>query len=105
MLVKCSVFPTGLTSVRPPTRLLRLAVVAALSSAAATAVYAQNTPAAAPAAAPAVEEVQEVTVTGSRIVRRDFNSDSPVGTVSSDILKSTAEVGIAQQLKKPPHFR
>ena len=76
---------------------LSVAIAVALSSVAATAAYGQD-------AAAAGAGLEEVTVTGSRIVRRDFNSDSPVVTVSSDILKSTAEVGIDQQLNKLPQF-
>lgn len=82
---------------------VKAAVAFVLASAAATAAFAQETPA--PANAPAAtQELQEITVTGSRIVRRDFNSDSPTVTVSSDVLKNTAEVSIDQQLAKLPQF-
>ena len=44
------------------------------------------------------EALSEVVVTGSRIVRRDYNSDSPVVTVSSDALTNTSEIGVEQSL-------
>ncbi|MEJ0038033.1 MAG: TonB-dependent receptor plug domain-containing protein [Gammaproteobacteria bacterium] len=54
--------------------------------------------------ASADEGLSEVVVTGSRIVRRDYNSDSPVVTVSSDALTNTSEVGVEQALNKMPQF-
>lgn len=50
------------------------------------------------------QEVEQVTVTGSRIVRKDFSSDSPTVTVSTEALQNTSEVGIDQQLNKLPQF-
>jgi len=54
--------------------------------------------------AAATDALTEVVVTGSRIVRRDYNSDSPVVTVSSDALTNTSEVGVEQSLNKMPQF-
>ena len=54
--------------------------------------------------AAATDALTEVVVTGSRIVRRDYNSDSPVVTVSSDALTNTSEVGVEQSLNKLPQF-
>jgi outer membrane receptor protein involved in Fe transport len=48
--------------------------------------------------------LQEVVVTGSRIVRRDLTSASPIMTVSSDSLTSTAQIGAEAQLNKLPQF-
>lgn len=50
------------------------------------------------------EALSEVVVTGSRIVRRDYNSDSPIVTLSSDALSNTAEIGVEQSLNKLPQF-
>ncbi len=50
------------------------------------------------------EGLSEVVVTGSRIVRRDYNSDSPIVTVSSDALTNTSEIGVEQSLNKMPQF-
>ena len=52
----------------------------------------------------ATDGLTEVVVTGSRIVRRDYNSDSPVVTLSSDALANTSEVGVEQSLNKMPQF-
>lgn len=48
--------------------------------------------------------LSEVVVTGSRIVRRDYNSDSPIVTMSSEQLTSTSEIGVEQSLNKMPQF-
>ena len=48
--------------------------------------------------------VQEVVVTGSRIVRRDYTSESPIVTVTGQNLQNTAEVSVDQQLNKLPQF-
>ncbi|HEV2703441.1 MAG TPA: TonB-dependent receptor plug domain-containing protein, partial [Steroidobacteraceae bacterium] len=62
----------------------------------------------APAAAPASDEanapIAEVVVTGSRIVRRDYSSASPLVTVGADTLQSTAEVSVDQALAEQPQF-
>lgn len=81
--------------------LARVALAGVLG-AAGTAALAQEASEAKEAGAP--QELQEVTVTGSRIVRNDFKTDSPMVTVSSELLKNTAEVGIDQQLNKLPQF-
>ena len=46
----------------------------------------------------------EVVVTGSRIVRRDLSSPSPLVTVSAETLQTTAEVSIDQALAEQPQF-
>jgi iron complex outermembrane recepter protein len=81
--------------------LVRFAVAGALS-AVASAALAQEASATKEAAEP--QELQEITVTGSRIVRSDFKSDSPMVSLSADVLKNTGEVGIDQQLNKLPQF-
>ena len=60
--------------------------------------HAQN---AAPAA-PAATAVQEVVITGSRIARRDYTSESPIVTVTGQSLQNTSQVSIDQQLSKLP---
>ncbi len=57
--------------------------------------HAQTT--SAPSAAP-----QEVVVTGSRLVRKDFTSISPVSTVSGEVLSLTATTGTEQLLNELP---
>ena len=66
-------------------------------------------PAAAQDAAPETqldeaESGTPIVVTGSRIVRRDYNSDSPIITVGEDFLNSSAAVSLDQNLAKLPQF-
>lgn len=59
------------------------------------------------AAKPPAEEsssLQEVLVTGSRIQRRDFNSESPIVTVTEAALENTGDVGLDQSLNDLPQF-
>lgn len=63
--------------------------------------------ASAPAAAQSDVEtgpLEEVVVTGSRIQRRDYNSQSPLVTISSDNFETTSEISIDQYLAKLPQF-
>ncbi|MEJ0038913.1 MAG: TonB-dependent receptor [Gammaproteobacteria bacterium] len=83
-------------SISEPSHLVRLAVALAIASAAAAPVLAQE--------AGAEDEVKEVVVTGSRIVRPDFSSDSPTVSVSSQAFENTSQVSIDQQLNKMPQF-
>ena len=46
----------------------------------------------------------EIIVTGSRIARRDYNSPSPIATVSSDMLAATGEVALEKALTSMPQF-
>ncbi|MEJ1965004.1 MAG: TonB-dependent receptor [Gammaproteobacteria bacterium] len=50
------------------------------------------------------DALSEVVVTGSRIVRRDYNSDSPIVTLTSDALTNTSEIGVEASLNKMPQF-
>lgn len=89
--------------------LVSMAVAAALGGAALPqqavaddAVAAADGPAA-PVAAP--EPLEEVTVTGSRIVRsRDLDAPSPISTISNDVLENTASTGIESVLNQQPQF-
>ncbi|HEX4095101.1 MAG TPA: hypothetical protein VHX64_00160, partial [Caulobacteraceae bacterium] len=64
--------------------ILSAASAAALTALASTAALAQQAPASGPTPAPAAgsNQVGEVVITGSRIVRRDFTSESPIVTAS-----------------------
>src|SRR5262245_40314203 len=57
-------------------------------------------------AAPATEEVEleAVTVTGSRIARRDYEANSPILTVDESLLKSSSTAAIETDLVKLPQF-
>lgn len=49
-------------------------------------------------------EEQAIIVTGSRIARRDYSSDTPIVTLSSEALSKTSDVGFDQALNKLPQF-
>lgn len=54
--------------------------------------------------ATATEELAEVTVTGSRILRRDYESQSPIVTVGEAAFEERAAVGIESALQQLPQF-
>jgi iron complex outermembrane recepter protein len=76
--------------------LVRAAVAAALAGFATTPLFAQD------ANGGGEDQLSEVTVTGSRILRRDFDSDSPITTVSTEALQNTSDIGIDRTLAKLP---
>ncbi len=76
--------------------LIQAAVAAAIASS-----FAVTANAADPAAG---SELQEVTVTGSRIVRRDTESTSPLMTVDKEVLEKSAFISIEQSLNELPQF-
>jgi iron complex outermembrane recepter protein len=79
-------------SLRNKRLLLKTAVALAIYGTSANYVLAQTT----------VEEVEEVVVTGSRILRKDFASDSPIVTMSTESLENTADVSLDRALAKLP---
>jgi iron complex outermembrane recepter protein len=58
----------------------------------------------APADQAKAQSTQEVVVTGSRIARRDFTSNSPIVTVNSAAFQNTANVAVEATLNKLPQF-
>ena len=56
------------------------------------------------AEAPAAEELQEITVTGSRITRRDTETTSPLITVEKETLEKSSYISIEQALNELPEF-
>jgi len=54
--------------------------------------------------APPATTQQEIVVTGSRIARRDYQSNSPIVTVSKDLFQQSSSVAIEQNLNKLPQF-
>ncbi len=52
----------------------------------------------------AQEKLEEITVTGSRIVRRDNEASSPIVTVSSESLNQVSNLGIESALNQLPQF-
>ncbi|MEO1203248.1 MAG: TonB-dependent receptor [Pseudomonadota bacterium] len=55
-----------------------------------------------PAGGPAQEPVEEIVVTGSRIVRRDFSSPSPISTIDRAVLDSAAQPTLEEILNQMP---
>ncbi|MET0291316.1 MAG: TonB-dependent receptor [Steroidobacteraceae bacterium] len=53
----------------------------------------------------AAEDLQEVTVTGSRIVRRDLTASSPIVTVAEDTFENTSAVSVEAALNELPQFK
>src|SRR5690349_16067776 len=81
-------------------RLVRAAVAAAISGS--LAVSAIGAEAASTDAQ--VTELEEVQVTGSRIVRRDTQSNSPLVTIERERLDDNAYISIEQALNELPEF-
>ena len=75
--------------------LVSAAVALALASSATGVTYAQERTG---------SELQEIVVTGSRIIRRDYVSQSPIVTVGSDALETHSSVGIETALNQLPQF-
>ncbi len=67
------------------------AITAMLASAADTA-FAQD------------DELEEITVTGSRIVRRDLSSPSPILTVGVENFENSSTTGVESVLNQLPQF-
>ena len=55
-------------------------------------------------ATPQADSLAEVTVTGSRIVRRDTTSSSPIVTVGSELFEQTSTQAVEAALNKLPQF-
>jgi outer membrane receptor protein involved in Fe transport len=57
-----------------------------------------------PGVASAQEALEEITVTGSRIVRRDFEANSPILTVEEEVFDNTMSIGIETVMNQLPQF-
>ncbi|HZF28283.1 MAG TPA: TonB-dependent receptor, partial [Gammaproteobacteria bacterium] len=79
---------------------LFLSGVCALGITAETAVFAQGGP---PAPAPQ-QTLEEITVTGSRIVRRDYSAQTPIVTVEKEAFENRMNVGLEATLNQLPQF-
>jgi iron complex outermembrane recepter protein len=49
-------------------------------------------------------QLEEITVTGSRIARPDYSANSPIVTVSEELFESTATIGVETVLNQLPMF-
>jgi outer membrane receptor protein involved in Fe transport len=50
------------------------------------------------------DEIEEIVVTGSRIVRRDFQSASPIATVDAELFEQNAAITVESVLNTLPQF-
>src|SRR5690606_17668359 len=48
--------------------------------------------------------VEEVTVTGSRIPRRDYTANAPITTIDQSLFEETTAVGVETVLNRLPQF-
>ncbi len=79
-------------------RALFLSAVIMLGTAAEVRVLAQNP------AQPETKNLEEIVVTGSRIARRDFSSQTPIVTVDKEAFTSRTAVGLEATLDQLPQF-
>lgn len=79
--------------------ILLLSGAFALGITAETAVFAQGGP-----PAPAPQTLEEITVTGSRIVRRDYSAQTPIVTVEKEAFENRMNVGLEATLNQLPQF-
>ena len=49
-------------------------------------------------------DLQEITITGSRIVRKDFEATSPIVTVGSEVFEQSSTTALEANLNKLPQF-
>ncbi|MBN1238259.1 MAG: TonB-dependent receptor plug domain-containing protein, partial [Gammaproteobacteria bacterium] len=52
----------------------------------------------------ASQQVEEITVTGSRIMRQDFTANAPITTIDQSTFQNTATVGVETVLNQMPQF-
>lgn len=50
------------------------------------------------------ESAEEIVVTGSRIVRRDFEANSPIMTVDEELFENTSTIGVETVMNQLPQF-
>jgi outer membrane receptor protein involved in Fe transport len=50
------------------------------------------------------DQGQAIVITGSRIVRRDYQANSPIVTVDDSLLRDTSNTGLEESLNKLPQF-
>lgn len=49
-------------------------------------------------------KVQEVVITGSRIIRQDFKAESPISTIGADVIQSVASPSLDRVVGQMPQF-
>jgi outer membrane receptor protein involved in Fe transport len=82
-------------------RAVSLAVALAIQAGGAPLVLAADAP---PGDAGEGDSVEQIVITGSRIVRRDFEANSPIQTVDADALEQQSAIAIEDALNDLPQF-
>jgi outer membrane receptor protein involved in Fe transport len=85
----------------PQPRAIPAAIAAALGLSVSSALFVQSAQA---QEAPGGDEMAEVVVTGSHILRRDFDASSPIMTVDSHAIDNISTVGAETVLNRLPQF-
>ncbi len=57
-----------------------------------------------PAAAAQAQALEEITVTGSRIQRRDYSANAPITTIDQGAFQATSTIGVETVLNQLPQF-
>ena len=83
-------------------RLYKSAIAIAVAAACGSAARAADAPS--PPDQQSTDALAEVVVTGTRILRRDYSSPSPIVTVSAEELQNSSEISLDQALEKLPQF-
>ena len=76
----------------------------ALLVAAIAVVPAQRAEAQQQAAAAGQQALEEITVTGSRILRRDYSANAPITTIDQQAFQATSTIGVETVLNQLPQF-
>ena len=100
--MKESVFQQPVAGLSPRNRAVALAVALAIQAGVVPMAYSQQ--AAASRDKPAEDALEQIVVTGSRIVRRDYQANSPIQTIDATSLEDKAGVAIENSLNKLPQF-
>jgi iron complex outermembrane recepter protein len=82
-------------ALKPSLLSISVAVSAAIAAGGVTSAYSQQAP---------EEELQEITVTGSRIVRRDLEANSPIITVDSAVFEARTGQNVESYLNDLPNY-
>jgi outer membrane receptor protein involved in Fe transport len=88
----------------PPAARLRVLLLAALPGLAFTTANAQQRGAPVPVEEQSAESVQEIVVTGSRIVRAELTAASPIAVVNEDTIRLNNPINIEDLLRRSPQF-
>jgi len=94
-----------MTSTMPRRHALAMAVTVMMGVASAPVLHAQQTPSSgSDPESLTTTTLDQVSVTGSRIMRRDYEAESPIATVSREQIEVSTGVTLEQKLNQMPQF-